>query len=451
MLKLESMKTLRIALFLILGAIYFSPIYAQEHKKEVSKATINMEMVDNNGKKIKIDTSFTVAPNQNLDEIIRQIKEKAGFSGEELANMMQGFNMNVKQFDFDGEDMMAYFDRDSLHKHMMLVREELQNGKGDLKKALEELKVELEGLKMNEEAMKKLDQAMELLHENVWTVNTDQMRDFHKNMNFFMMDGNDAKKQVWVDKDGDKQIIIKMKGNIDGDSLQVVGEKKVIVIGGDFDPNQNIWTDKDGHKIMLKEFKKDGNQVFFGNEKDLEQLKDMDGEDLIIVKKLKGEGNKGDVLVINGNAQVVKEFKDKDGRVKVIRFDSDSDNDNMDMDGNMNFSKKILVIKSATEQEKAKATEKGIFDDKAKDLKLDSFTYTLDDQITTIGAVFDEKGKLEVQLLDSGMNKIWEENAGKVSGEWSTEIPSDIMKDKGVYYLYFKQGNKAKLMKLVNK
>ena len=158
------MKTLRIAVFLILGTILTVHAYAQEAKRE-KKATINLEIIDSNGIKRVIDTSFTIAPGQKYSEIIRQIKENAGFSKEEVSKMKAELKSHMKDINFDIEIIMDNDDKKEIKEQLVIVREEKENDREDLQKALEELQVELEGMNMNEEAMEKLEKAMEKLLE----------------------------------------------------------------------------------------------------------------------------------------------------------------------------------------------------------------------------------------------------------------------------------------------
>jgi len=113
--------------------------------------------------------NFKAEPISIPQEICMQIGRYAGFSEEELVKMKSEMREHAKEMEVNVELLMEDFDRDKMHEHMIMVREEMQEGKEELQKALEELKVELNGMKMNEEAMKKLEKAMKELHEVEWT------------------------------------------------------------------------------------------------------------------------------------------------------------------------------------------------------------------------------------------------------------------------------------------
>lgn len=63
--------------------------------------------------------------------------------------------------------------------------------------------------------------------------------------------------------------------------------------------------------------------------------------------------------------------------------------------------------------------------------------------------ILKKKKKLEIKLFDADLNQIWEENAGKVVGEWSTEFPSELLKEKGNYFVLITHGNKSNLLNLM--
>jgi len=456
------MKTLRIALFFIFGTIFTLHSFAQEVKKEKT-AKIKMEVIDDDGSKKVIDTTFAVAADQDIDAIIAQIKKDAGFSEKEMAKMKRELKEHTKDILVDVDIMMDNIDKESIHKHLKIVHREMNVGKEQLKKALEELKVELESLKMNEKAMQKLEKAMEELKEVDWKEHTKNIKvemnklheHFDKDENITVIYGGHGKNLVWVDDDGEKHIV----KDIDIDGLKLSKKHKVVVLGGYDTDDQNVWVEKDGEKIIIKKKKGGENTVFFGDEADLEKIHEMDGEHKIILKQLKGEAEKGEAVFISDDAHVIKEFKDEDGNVKVMRYkmksgEGEAKEMKIIMKGDAKNLKgiheKMVMISPAGEKEIAMASEKGIFNAKAKELKLQNFSLNIDNEITTIGATFEKKGQLLLQIYDKKMNKLWEKNAGRVGGEWSAQIPADVLKESGVYYFLFEQGKKAKLMKLIS-
>lgn len=449
------MKTLRIALFLIFGAVFTLHSFAQEPKKE-KKAKIRMEVIDDDGNKKVIDTTFTIDSECDYATVLKQIKEQAGFSEDEIAKMKSELHAHAKEMALDVELIMEGFDRDSLRNHMMIVRKEMQAGKVELQKALEELKVELESMKMNEEALKKLNKVMEELHQVEWAEHAKQlkveMKELHEHLgedvNVFVMDGKHIKKNIWANDDGEKHILVNV--SVDGDSLTVTKKHNVVFMGDPNDKDQNVWVEKDGEKIIIKTVKGGGNMVFFGDDADLEEIHEIDGEHKVIIKKLKGEAAKGEVIFISDEAHTIKKFKDKDGNVKVMRYKMKSAGDT---DGHFlkEVQERSLMIAPAGDDLLAKANEKGILDAKAEVLKLNGFTLNLDNDKTSIATTFEEKGKLKVKLFDADMKQIWEESFGKVSGEWSTEIPADVLKESGKYFLLFNHGKKTKLLMFVIK
>lgn len=457
------MKTLRIALFFILGAIFTLHSFAQEVKKE-KKAKFKMEVIDEEGNKKIIDTSFTISSDQDYAEIIRQIKKEAGYSSDEIIKMQQELEMHTKELAFEHQESMAHFDKDSMHKHMMIIRDKMFDKKGDLKKNLQELKVELEGLKMNEKAMEKLEKVMKNLQEVDWKDHTRlmdvQMDKSHKNTdkNFkvFVTESDDSDKQIWVDDNCHKRIIIKTYVEIEGDSLKFMDEDNVIILGAD--GAKNSWFEKDGNKIIVRKMKKDGNEIFFGDEDDLKNIEEIKGDQKLIVKKLRDEAAKGEAVFISGDTHVVKDFIDEEGNVKVMRYkmkNSDSDSGEMEiivsMDDENNPSEKVFMISSANDKEMAKATEKGILKVGAESLELNTIRLEVEDEQISIGTTFEQKGKVDVKVLDKNMNQVWEKNAGKVSGDWSIEIPAEVLKESGKYFIFFNQDKKSKMFSLIKK
>ncbi len=449
------MKTLKIALFIIFGSLITLHSYAQELKKE-KKAKIRMEVIDDDGNKKVIDTTFSIDSEKDYKKVIQQMKEQAGYSEKEIALMKSELKEHAKLMTIDLDVMMEDFDKEKMHEHLMIVREKMDVEKEVLKEVLEDLKVELEGMEMNKEAMQKLEKAMKELQQVEWAEHSkllnDQMKGLHRHFdsdaNVFIVDGDHSKKDIWVDKNGEKTIVIKM--NIDKDSLLSKENFGKIIFIGEDDDEGNVWVDQNGETIQIKKFKKGGNAVFFGDEADLEKIEELDGDHRVIVKKLRGEAAKGNAFFISDDAEMVKEFKDKDGNVKVFRYKMKSA-DGEEKENRKNKYKKVtLSISPANEDEIALATSKGFFKSKAVNLMLNNFTFDIDNEITRLGATFEEKGKLSVQIFDKEMNKLWKKKAGKVQGEWSSEIPAGILKEKGVYFLYFVQGKKAKLLKMAN-
>ena len=450
------MKTLRISLLFIIGVIFSINSYAQEPKTK-KKAKIKIEVIDDNGNKKVVDTTFTIDYDCDYIEILRQIKEQAGFSDEEIAKMKSELKEYAKQMTIDMDVIMdEYFDNENVQKHMMTVSEEMQEGKENLQKALEELKIELESMKMNEKAMEKLEKAMEEFHQVEWAEQTEQlkaqMKDLHKyfndDENIFVMNAKQAKKSIWIDNDGEKRITINMNVDSDGDSLEL---REIIIKGDSIDNNQNIWVEKDGERLLIKKIKGGENMVFFGDDADLEEIYEIDGGQLI-VKKLKGEAAKGDAIFISNDVHMIKE----DGNVRVIRLKSDEGEDtkvivDVSTDVDRSSHGKMLMISTLDDGEIAKATAKGILDSKAEALELNNFTLNIDDEITTITTAFKEKGKLKITLFDADMNEIWEQKAGKVSGEWSGELPSELLKKSERYFLLFNKGKEAKLLMITIK
>lgn len=444
------MKTLRISLFFIFGAIFTFHSFAQEVKKE-RKAQFKMELIDDDGNKKVIDTTFTFDTDQDYTKIMRQIKMDVGFSEEEIAKMKSELHAHAKEMTVDIELLMEGFDMDKMHEHMMIVREEMHEGKVELQKALEELKVELESMKMNEKAMKKLNKAMKKLHQVEWAKHVKQlkveMKELHEHIgeevSVFVMDGKHMNKKVWLDDD-EKHILIDV--SVDCDNVTVTKKHNVIFIGDHKNKDKNVWVEKDGEKIIIKTVKGGGNMVFFGDDADLEEIHEIDSKHKVIIRKLKGEAKKGDVIFISDDAHMIREFKDENGNVKVMRFKMKSGDDTH---GYFLKEERNLMIIPAGDDLLAKADEKGILDAKAEVLKLNGFTLNLDNDKTSIGTTFEEKGKLKVKLFDADMNQIWDKSFGKVSGEWSTEIPADVLKESGKYFVLFNHGKKAKLLMLL--
>jgi len=156
---------------------------------------------------------------------------------------------------------------------------------------------------------------------------------------------------------------------------------------------------------------------------------------------LPAEYAKGETIFISEDANVVNEFVDQDGNKKMIQYVVQT------ADGNEK-GHAMLMLSPANEQELAKATEKGIFDAKAKSFKFKEIGLEMEDDVSSLQVDFEGKGKLIVAIFDKQMNKVWSEDYGKVSEHWSAELPSLIQKKSGTYYLKFLLGKKVKLYKL---
>ena len=118
------MKTLRISLLFIIGVIFSINSYAQELKTK-KKAKVKIEVIDDNGNKKVVDTTFTIDYDCDYIEILRQIKEQAGFSDEEIAKMKSELKEYAKQMTIDMDVIMdEYFDNENVQKHMMAVSED---------------------------------------------------------------------------------------------------------------------------------------------------------------------------------------------------------------------------------------------------------------------------------------------------------------------------------------
>jgi hypothetical protein len=417
------MKTLRIILFFVLGTIFTLHSFAQEIKKD-KIAKVKMEVVDNEGNKKVIDTSFTVLPDQNYKEIIKQIKEKAGFTAEQMAEMKADLDVDFKKIRIEMDEKMKNFNKDSMHKQMMIIKENMHSGSENLKKALEDLKLELEAINANAEVMKKLEKAMQEFKNNQWPM--------HKELINLKMD----EMHKYLDK------------NI-----------KVMIFDGDED-NTLEWNDKDGKKVIVKKLDGGKNTIFFGEDVEIEKFEKADGEHRIIVKNLPKEAAKGEAIFISSDPHTVKHEIDKDGNVKVMQYTMKSNHGNdqeieliVNTDGKTKKESinKFVMVSPANEKDIENAIAKGIYDGKAESLNQTKFSIEINDETTTLGASFEEKGKLIVQLFDSGMNQIWEKNEGKISGEWSVVIPGNLIKEKGKYFILFNFNKKLKLQKLVIK
>lgn len=436
------MKTVRIVFLLILTSMLSFQSYSQEAKKE-SKAKFRMEVIDADGNKKVVDTSFTVESDQDFNQVVKNIHSQMGLSEEKMAKMKGDFKDLFEHFDVDVE--MNQFDKDSLRKHMFIVREEMQNGKERMQNRLEELREEVENLEMNEVALQKLEQAMEELHHMDWAEHAQQMKDRmrafkiynEETIDFFNEDGKDWVKQVWVDdKDGEKRIIIKTE--IDGDSL--------------------VWNVKDAKKHHLKTYKHGGNVLFFGDDEDLEVMQKGDGNQKVIIRKMKDEAQKGDALFISDDAHIVKEFKDKDGQVKVVEYRTSSDgNDDKELnvwvsaDGKRNApsDERRVFVTAAKEKDIEKARNSAVINPKNEVSELDNLNLNIDNDIISLGTQFEEKKKVDIKLYDADFNPLWEAKGGRVVGEWSTTLPTDKLKEKGKYYVLINHGNNSHLLNLM--
>ncbi|MDA3905941.1 MAG: hypothetical protein PF484_07685 [Bacteroidales bacterium] len=461
------MKTLKITLFFIIGIFFTLNSFAQDVKKEKT-AKIRMEVIDEDGNKKVIDSTFKIDDTKDYKAVLKQIKENVGFNEEEIALMKNELKSHAKELAIDVEVMMDDIDKDKLHEHLMIAREKMNCGKEDVQKAMEELKAELASMKMNEVAMEKLEKAMEKLKAVKWDEHAKKLKVEMKNLhehfdndkNVFFIDSDHGKKHVWIDDDGENHIVIDLDIDIDGDSLELSKMHNLMYVGDHDADNQNVWVEKDGEKIIIKKVEGGENTIFFGDEADLEKIHELDGDHNILVKKLKGEAAKGDAIFISDDADVIKEFKDEDGNVKVMRYKMKSgagEAKEMKVMRNPHAMHKkeikeiMMMISPAGDKGISLANTKGILDTNATILELNEFNFNIDNETTSLGATFQKKGKLVVQIFDKEMNQLWKEKAGKVIGEWSTEIPSDVLKDTGIYYFLFEQGKKAKLMKMVIK
>ncbi len=397
------------------------PLKAQEKKE--GHAKIKMEIIDENGNERSIDTSFSIASNQDYAEVVAKIKKKMGFNEAQIENMKEEMRERFKDFDFDMDFDGHHFRSDSLHKYRIEMQENTLLGKEKLEKAMEELKGELEGLKMNEEALKKWNEAMEEFRNIDWN---NSFRQLGENMNalksyldqdenVFFVDGKGMKKNIWIDEDGDKHIEISM----DIDSLS---KKDSLLVLKDND-NQNVWVSQDGDRIIVKSSSNgDKNTVFFGDDDDnVKAFNEQDGQHKRIQYTMKSDDGKSKKVKM-----IVEIQKVKDGVTK----------------------EEIIKLNSLSENEMAKAVQLGVIDAKSKALTLENFSIQSDEDGVRLETYFKGSLKLKFELLDSNFKSLWKKDEGKVGGNWSVILPKDKINENGTYYLLFKSPRKAKLMRL---
>ncbi|HAG15353.1 MAG TPA: hypothetical protein DCG69_02355 [Bacteroidales bacterium] len=396
------MKSLKNVLFIIVGTLITLYSYAQELKEE-KKVRLKIEVVDEQGNKKIVDTAFVVQPGMDVSKIVNEIKQKSGANAKEIAALKTSFEMEAKHLQVNGKDCSHEEILNENRNQIFVFSDDHFAGTEELKKALEDLKIEISGMKMNVEAMRKLEKAMSELNDLDLKGNSEKMKKFHiEHHNPLMM----------------------INENVD--SLRK------------------------------------GNTFFFGTDEDLKIIEGIDGEKKIIIKRIPKEAMKGGAIFISDNATEIKEFHDENGNVKVIRYEikkEENDGKNIEIfldvddktDGKKEIIKHIYVTNSSLEKETEKAKEKGLIAKDSEPLNLKMFNVNSTDEKTTVGTHFENKGKVSVQVLDKEMNKIWEKNAGKISGEYSVEIPSEIIKSTETYYLLFTQDNKSKLFKITGK
>lgn len=435
------MKTLRIALLILLGSFFTFQSYAQEVKKE-SKAKFRMEVIDADGNKKIVDTTFTVSEDEDLAQNLKELHRQLGIPNEEFAALKEEFK--ALALHFNKGDFM--FDKDSLNKKIFIVQERMESGREKMEQALLELSEEIKSLEMNEMAMKKFEKAMQEFHKMDWEAHARHLKENMPNIQFFKeenvdvfnKDGKDWVKQVWVDDDGNKKITIRAEVDMDKDSL--LGEYK-----------------KDSKHHLMK-YKHNGNVLFFGDDDDLEVIEKGDGDQRVIIRKIRGEADKGDAQFFSDDAHVVKEFKDKDGRVKVIEYTTTiDDNDTKDLnvwvnaDGKRHFlsDERKYALTSATKSDIDKAQLKAVLNSKNELTELSNLSIDIDNDIVSVGTQFDKKKKLDIQLFDADFNPLWESKEGKVVGEWSATLPADKLKENGTYFVLINHGNKSHLLNLL--
>lgn len=436
------MKTLHMALALFTGSLLLTTsAYAQEPKKESNQVTIKMQVEDDDGNIKKIDTTFTVKPGDDIAEIVRGIKQKSGIK---LGDMEAYKAFEKLKFYHGKHDIYMPLIADSIKERMFVLQQQFGDVNSDLRKALEELKVELENVEINEEAMQKLDKAMQALDNNQLLpppppeiLFKDLKNPFSANVNVIVLDDNGDTLKTWGDG-REKKIKVTIHTN-DSDTLRLENNEDIVVVASD----APVWYAKDGKKQIRKEVLVNGNTVFFGDEEDLKMLPPPPpgAEQRVIVKRLPAEYAKGETIFISDDMHMVKEFTDKDGKTHVYKY---YERGSKGEKGNA-----FIMMSSANEKELASAAEKGIYDDKSKVLSAEEITMKVEGGEAHIQAYFKDKGKLSVTLFDEEMNEIWSEDYGKVTGAWSTTLPSVVKEKLGTYFLRFNHGKQTKLYKLV--
>ena len=251
------------------------------------------------------------------------------------------------------------------------------------------------------------------------------------------MDDNNLDELMWFGDSCTKKIIIKMDENLNEDSLQLLNE----------------------HNTQIKKFKKNGNQIFFGDENNLKMIDDFDGDKKIIMRNLGKEGAKGEAIFITDDAEIVKEMIDENGEKKVVQYTikkRDDAKSNVEVfvnvekevnNGNTNLSKNIS-ISPANANDINTATEKGILKIGAEALKIKDIDLDIEDEQVNLGTTFAVKGKLDFKIFDQDMNQVWEKIDGKVNGVWSVEIPQNVLNNPGNYFILFNLDKKSKMFQL---
>lgn len=396
------MKSLKNVLFMIVGTLITLYSFAQELKEE-KKVRLKIEVVDEQGNKKIVDTAFIVQPGMDVSKIVNEIKQKSGANAKENATLKTSFEMEAKHLQVNGKDCSHEELLNENRKQVFVFSNDHFAGTEELKKALEDLKTEIAGMKMNTEAMRKLEKAMSELNDLDLNGNSEKMKKFHiEHHNPLMM----------------------INENVD--SLRK------------------------------------GNTFFFGTDEDLKIIEGNDGEKKIIIKQIPKEAMKGGAIFMSDDATEIKEFHDENGNVKIIRYEvkkNENDQQNievvMGVDADSKDKKEIVksinVTTSSMEKEMEKAKDKGLIAKDSEPLNLKMFNVNSTEEKTTVGIHFENKGKVSLQVLDKEMNKMWEKNGGKISGDWSVTIPSEILKPAGMYYLLFTQDNKSKLFKFMGR
>jgi hypothetical protein len=402
------MKTFKKVMFIIVGTLITLYSFAQQLKEE-KKVKIRMEVIDNQGNEKIIDTTFVAEPSTDISKIVKEIKEKSGLSKDNFAEAKSEMELDSKYVFIDKNELFKNFNPDSLHQQIMILHKNRFAENSKLQEAFDDLRSEIERMKMNEEALNKLEKAMEELHRinrfgNDESMDMEKMFSTHPNM-----------PKIWINKEGDS-----LKMNMEA------------------------------------------NTFFFGTDEDIKIIEGIGGDKNIIIKKIPKEAMKGGAVFMSDDATEIKEFHDENGNVKIIRYEvkkNESDQQNievvMGVDADSKDKKEIVksinVTTSSMEKEMEKAKDKGLIAKDSEPLNLKMFNVNSTEEKTTVGTHFENKGKVNLQVLDKEMNKIWEKNGGKISGDWSVTIPSEILKPAGMYYLLFTQDNKSKLFKFMGR
>ena len=273
-------------------------------------------------------------------------------------------------------------------------------------------------------------------------------------INLHLFDAENNKELTFLNEDGEERdhdvnVIVEMKGDVEGDFAKESSNSFVFKSDGDEDvelPSIKVWVDEDG----VKHITKNGEEIEVG---EANSWTDKDGKTYEIKK------SDGNIMIMSGDE--LTEFKSSDGNSFKYKFSTDDDAEggehkmimihSADGEDSKHESITIKVVEHIKihlkEVEENEFTSIDGID--AKSLKMDELNYYPNPNEGKFTLQFKaDKRPTEIKITSLQGKEIYAETLNSFEGTYQNEI--DLSSEKrGIYLLQIIQGNKATNKKIV--